>query len=68
MLEKIYGNKFSIGDYIVDIKRLGKGAFSSVYHGKHIHTNKSVAIKTGNRSIFFNIKINSENLKSLSAK
>ena len=58
MLEKIYGNKFTIGDYIVDIKRLGKGAFSSVYHGKHIHTNKSVAIK----------KIELDNIKKINKR
>ena len=36
--------KFVIGEYIVNPKRIGKGAFSSVYSGKDKYDNK-VAVK-----------------------
>lgn len=45
MFEKNYGNKFVVGEYLVEYKRIGKGSFSSVYRGYHQTTNKQVAIK-----------------------
>lgn len=37
--------KFIIGDYIVDVKRIGKGSFSSIYLGYHKSTGEQVAVK-----------------------
>ena len=45
MFEKNYGNKFVVGEYLVEYKRIGKGSFSSVYRGYHQTTNNQVAIK-----------------------
>lgn len=45
MFGKNFGNKFVVGEYLVEYKRIGKGAFSSVYRGYHQETNKIVAIK-----------------------
>ena len=36
---------FIIGDYKFDKPRIGKGAFSNIYKGQHIHTNLPVAVK-----------------------
>lgn len=36
---------FIIGDYKFEKPRIGRGAFSNIYKGKHIHTNLPVAVK-----------------------
>ena len=36
---------FRVGDYVVFKKRIGKGAFSTIYKGYHKHTKEMVAIK-----------------------
>lgn len=36
---------FIIGDYKFDKPRIGKGAFSNIYKGQHIHTKMPVAVK-----------------------
>jgi hypothetical protein len=36
---------FRVGQYEIVKKRIGKGAFSSIYKGYHIYSRKVVAIK-----------------------
>ena len=38
-------SEFALGDYIFTRKRIGKGAFSTIYKGRHKETNKLFAIK-----------------------
>ena len=38
-------SEFALGDYIFTRKRIGKGAFSTIYKGRHKETNKLYAIK-----------------------
>lgn len=38
-------SEFALGDYIFTRKRIGKGAFSTIYKGKHKDTGKYYAIK-----------------------
>jgi len=38
-------SEFALGDYIFTRKRIGKGAFSTIYKGRHKDTNKLYAIK-----------------------
>jgi len=45
MFEKNFGNKFVIGDYLVEYRRIGRGSFSSVYRGYCQNTDKTVAVK-----------------------
>lgn len=40
-----------IGNYVYKPIPIGKGSYSFVYHGKHIHTNQEVAIKKINISL-----------------
>lgn len=44
MSEKSQANLFRIGNYVIE-RKIGMGAFSSVYKAKHIATNMDVAIK-----------------------
>ena len=37
---------FSIGDYVLEKKRIGRGSFSVIYKGKHKITGQIVAVKT----------------------
>ena len=38
-------NNFRIGDYIIDKKRIGKGAFSTIFKGYHYQSKTVVAVK-----------------------
>ena len=51
-----------IGNYILE-KEIGSGGFAKVYLGTHIPTNSKVAIKTLNKILFIDDKINSIRFK-----
>ena len=41
----VRNNTFEVGQYVVDLKRIGNGASGTIYKGKHTKTNMEVAVK-----------------------